>query len=90
MSALPIRILVLAAGIALALGASPADAKKARHPHKAAVAVHRAKAAAPHCRGGNQFPCGPVYWGNHYLGDDPDPFIRMQLLRMYGHTASLF
>ena len=36
------------------------------------------------------FPCGPVYFDNHYIGDDPDPFIRLQLLRGYGHAASLY
>jgi hypothetical protein len=90
MSSLPTRTLALAAGIAFALAAAaPADAKQARHPHKTA-ATHRAKAATPNCRGANLFPCGPVYFSDHYLGDDPDPFIRSQLLRTYGHSASLF
>lgn len=71
--------------------ATPATAaKKAKLSHRQAVTARHAKSATPRCRGGNLFPCGPVYWGNHYLGDDPDPFIRSQLLRTYGHSASLF
>ena len=30
------------------------------------------------------FPAGPVYNGPDYLGDDPDPFIRLQLYRDLG------
>jgi hypothetical protein len=90
MPALSVRFLAFAIGVAMVAVAAPADAKTARHPHKHAVASHRAKAATPRCRGADLFPCGPVYSGNHYLGDDPDPFIRSQLLRTYGHSASLF
>ena len=91
MSCLPARILLLAAGLAVALASAPADAKKATHrPHKQAVATQRAQPATPRCRGANLFPCGPVYFSNEYVGDDPDPFIRSQLLRAYGHSASLF
>jgi hypothetical protein len=92
MSCLPTRILVLALGVAFVSAApAPADAKKARHPHKQAVAAHRTKAhrakpATPGCRGASQFPC-EVYFGDRYLGTDPDPFIRSQILRTYGHSA---
>jgi hypothetical protein len=89
MSSLPIPVRALAVAITFALAvAAPANAKTAKHPHKHAIAVRHAKATAS-CRGANLFRCGPVYFGNKYLGDDPDPFIRSQLLRMYGHTASL-
>ena len=89
MPALPARFLAFAIAIAMVAAATPADAKKAaRHHHKAAV-HHRAKSPST-CRGANLFPCGPVYFDDHYLGDDPDPFIRSQLLRGYGHSASLF
>jgi len=36
------------------------------------------------CRGGNLFPCGPIYSGNDYLGIDPDPFIRLMIQRDLG------
>ncbi len=32
-------------------------------------------------RGQDKFRAGPIYEGNVYLGDDPDPFIRLQLYR---------
>jgi hypothetical protein len=32
-------------------------------------------------RGTNLVPAGPLYFGDVYLGDDPDPNIRFQLLR---------
>jgi hypothetical protein len=86
MSSLSARILAFTIAVVFALAAAaPADAAKARqHKHKKAAAVHRAKVATPRCRGDNLFPCGPVYFGGEYLGDDPDPFIRSQLLRDLG------
>ena len=63
--------------------ASSADAASARK--------HRQQAAAPtkvtvdsQYRGANLFPPGPIYYGIKYLGDDPDPFIRLQLWRDLG------
>ena len=77
-----IRILVLTVIIALALGPVLADAaKKTRHPHKTAAAAQAADPAPSRYRGTNLFPCGPVYSGNEYPGNDPDPFIRSQILR---------
>ena len=38
----------------------------------------------PRERGTNLFPPGPVMYGSEYLGDDPDPFIRSQILRDAG------
>ena len=89
MSSLSTRILVLAAGLAFAVAAAaPAEANKAKHHHKKAAATHHSKThrarQASRCRGGNLFACGPVYQGNDYLGDDPDPFIRLQLMRDLG------
>jgi hypothetical protein len=36
------------------------------------------------CSGANLFPCGPLYNGNDYLGNDPDPFIRSMIQRDLG------
>ena len=48
-------------------------------------AAHAATVAAKTgYRGANLFPAGPVYHANDYLGDDPDPFIRLQLQRDIG------
>ena len=70
-------------GLALVLAAAaPADAKSRKH--KKHVATHRVTAVTPNCRGANVFPCGPLYNSGDYLGDDPDPFIRSQILRDLG------
>ena len=37
-----------------------------------------------YCRGANLFRCGPIYNSNDYLGDDPDPFIRLMIQRDLG------
>ncbi|HSP51109.1 MAG TPA: hypothetical protein VLN61_13205 [Pseudolabrys sp.] len=85
MASLAVKLIVSAIGLALVLvAAAPADAAKARK-HKKHVAAHAATATAKSgYRGTNLFPAGPVYFANDYLGDDPDPFIRLQLLRDLG------
>ena len=79
--------LALAAGLAVAIAAVPAEAAKSRK-HKKVVAVHRATAhVAVREYGQDRFRGGPVYNGTDYLGQDPDPFIRLQLQRdmpLYG------
>ena len=40
--------------------------------------------ASSRCRGANLFHCGPLYNGNDYLGNDPDPFIRLMIQRDLG------
>jgi hypothetical protein len=79
MSSLPLK--VLAASIAIAFSfASPVDAAKVAKHKKVAAASTQARAQTQH-RGTNLFPAGPIYFGDVYLGDDPDPNIRFQLLR---------
>jgi hypothetical protein len=48
-------------------------------PAKTAVRIQGRTAAA--CRGESVVRCGPLYNGPEYLGTDPDPNIRFQLLR---------
>jgi hypothetical protein len=65
--------------------ASPAEAAK-RHRHKyvaapAKTSTHIRSRTATRCRGGNFVPCGPLYNGQDYLGEDPDPNIRSQIIR---------
>jgi hypothetical protein len=87
MSSLSARILALTLGVAFATASlAPAGAKTVKHRHKQAVAAHRAGVATHGCRGASLFPC-EVYSGDKYLGTDPDPFIRSQILRTYGHHA---
>jgi hypothetical protein len=84
MTSLPVKLMVSAIGLAFVLSAMPADAAKARK-HKKHVAAHAATVTAKSgYRGTNLFPAGPIYHANDYLGDDPDPFIRSQLLRDLG------
>ena len=53
--------------------------------HKKHVAAHTAPVTAnSRYRGANLFPAGSVHHANDYLGDDPDPFIRLQLQRDIG------
>jgi hypothetical protein len=84
MASLPVKLMVSAIGLAFVLAAAPADATKPRK-HKKHVAAHAAKVTAnPRYWGTNLFPAGPIYNGADYLGDDPDPFIRSQILRDLG------
>jgi hypothetical protein len=82
MTSLPIRIVVYALVLAF-VSVTSAEAAKSRK-YKTRVAAPTAVAAAPQYRGANLFPAGPVMYGNEYLGTDPDPFIRAQLLRDLG------
>ena len=66
---------------ALALVTTSADAAQARK--------HRRHASGPTTvtplqYGTNLFPPGPVYYGREYLGNDPDPRVRLQLQRDLG------
>jgi hypothetical protein len=68
-------------GAALALPV-PADAKSRRHKSGAAAAAIRAPVhGAGGQWGGNLVQTGPLYNGPDYLGTDPDPNIRFQILR---------
>ncbi len=71
-------------GLAFVLAAAaPADAAKARK-HKKVVRVQTTAQVQGKHWGTNLFPAGPIYNGPDYLGDDPDPFIRMMILRDLG------
>ena len=79
MSSLPLKI--LAAGLSAAFViATPADAANSRKHKKVAVTTRLVRNDPLH-RGTNLVPAGPLYFGDVYLGDDPDPNIRFQLLR---------
>ena len=84
MTSIPAKLILSAVGLAIVLAAaSPADAAKARK-HKTHAASTVKVTANSHYRGTNLFPAGPVYNGADYIGDDPDPNIRFQLLRDLG------
>ena len=77
MSSLPLKLLALMLVSAFAL-ASPADAKTRKHKNSA---VTSETAYGPQYRGTNLVRPGPLYFSGVYLGDDPDPNIRFQILR---------
>ena len=78
MKTLSVALIVSAVGLAVV--ASPAEAKKKVRHHSGAAA----NAMMP---GGTTAPfqggvlAGPLYNGQDYLGDDPDPNIRAYMLR---------
>jgi hypothetical protein len=74
-----IKLLAFAIGFAV-IAASSADAKSKTKP----IARQAAPGDSVHCRGANLFHCGPIYNGLDYLGDDPDPFIRLMIQRDLG------
>lgn len=69
---------VLSFGVMLSSGADAAKKTKKSAPPRAA------RAGSVPCRGADLFRCGPIYNGNDYLGDDPDPFIRLMIQRDLG------
>jgi hypothetical protein len=72
--------LMMAVGLSTTLSSgADAAAKFKRTKHNAPVAT-----TASSCRGGNLFPCGAVRNGTDYLGNDPDPFIRLMIQRDLG------
>jgi len=80
MTSLPVTIIVTALGLAVL--ASSADAKARKHRHH--VVAPPVVVVRPIDRGANLFPPGPIIYLNEYLGDDPDPFIRLQIWRDLG------
>lgn len=72
-----------AVGFACALALAHTSANAAHAAKKPRPAASHTAQSVP-CRGANLFRCGPVYNGNDYLGDDPDPFIRLMIQRDLG------
>jgi len=82
MSSLLLKILVAAfvAAFAFATSANAENTEKVRK-HKKVTTTSKIVQADPYHRGTNLVPAGPLYFGGVYLGDDPDPNIRFQLMR---------
>jgi hypothetical protein len=85
MASLPINLMVSAIGFVFVLAAAaPATAEQMRK-HKKPKVTHAATVTMKSgSRRTDLFPAGPVYNGQDYLGDDPDPFIRLQIKRDTG------
>jgi hypothetical protein len=77
-----IKLQICALGLTVMLVSSGAAAKKMKKPKPAASQATVATSVP--CRGANLFHCGPIYNSGDYLGDDPDPFIRLMIQRDLG------
>ena len=79
MKKLPIALIASAIGLVF-IAASPAEAAKKyrRHAAVTANAMMPGGTTAAYQRG---VMAGPLYNGQDYLGDDPDPSIRAYLLK---------
>ena len=77
MSKLPIALVASAVGLALAC-AAPAEAAKRKHRGHVAARPHVQVVPAQPVRSTS------VYFGDKYLGADPDPRIRHELYRDLG------
>jgi len=84
MASLPSKLSASIIACAFALAGGPADAAQAHKHKKQAKTAATAVATNSKYRGTNLVPGGPVYHGNDYLGDDPDPNIRFQIMRDLG------
>ncbi len=82
MTSRSVKLLISALSLAVILASSASAAKKTRKSRPAAPQAVIGSSVP--CRGANLFHCGPVYNGNDYLGDDPDPFIRLMIQRDLG------
>ena len=82
-------LVAAAAGLALCLVA-PAEAAQEgkKKPAQAAHSTKHRTATAAGQRNQLGVPAGPIYNGQDYLGDDPDPNIRSQILRDHGRYGS--
>jgi len=87
MKSLSMTLVIAAAGLAFVL-ASPAEAAKSAKYKKSVAAAHTVKhrqtaSAVPAAGGEYQGGVmrGPLYNGQDYLGDDPDPNVRAFLLK---------
>jgi hypothetical protein len=72
-----LMLLTTAFAVAFACIASAQEQKPRKHKK---VAAHSSKVVSA-ARGEGLYPRGPLYNGPDYIGDDPDPFIRSQLMR---------
>jgi hypothetical protein len=84
MASSAVKLMVSAIALAFVLAAATADAAMARKHKKHVTARAATVTVNSRYRGTNLFPAGPIYNGTDYLGDDPDPFIRSQILRDLG------
>jgi hypothetical protein len=71
----------IVSAIGLAVVASPADAAKKKHHYHSGAAANAMAPGGTTATFQGGVMRGPLYNGQDYLGDDPDPNIRAYLLR---------
>ena len=72
---------LIVSAIGLAAVASPAEAAKKRVRHHAGISANAMVPGGTTAAFQGGVMRGPLYNGQDYLGDDPDPNIRAYLLR---------
>ena len=77
-----VKLLVGLLGLSVILASSAEAATKAKRPKP--IAPQASLGSSVPCRGANLFHCGPITSGDDYLGNDPDPFIRLMIQRDLG------
>jgi hypothetical protein len=77
-----VTLLVGFLGLCVMLASSAEAATKTKRPKP--IAPQASLGSSVPCRGANLFHCGPITNGNDYLGNDPDPFIRLMIQRDLG------
>jgi hypothetical protein len=74
-------ILTISAAALIALAASPAPAASRHHVRHYSSSAHAYSYDARPFNAGGVSSSGPIYRQGHYLGTDPDPNIRAQIIR---------
>jgi hypothetical protein len=74
-------VALIVSAIGLAVVALPADAAKKKHHYHSGAAVNAMAPGGTTATFQGGVLTGPLYNGQDYLGDDPDPNIRAYLLK---------
>jgi hypothetical protein len=72
---------LIVSAVGLAVAVSPAEAAKKKHRHYSGVTANAMEPGGTSATFQGGVMRGPLYNGQDYLGDDPDPNIRAYLLR---------
>ena len=80
MKNLSVTLTVCTIGLAVVM-ASPAEAAKKKFRHHSGYSAHAMGPGGTGSRLQGGVLAGPLYNGQDYLGDDPDPNIRAYLLK---------
>jgi hypothetical protein len=90
MKTLPIALIVSAVGVAF-VSASPAEAAKKKYRHHSGISANAMAPGGTTATYRSGVMTGPLYNGQDYLGDDPDPNVRAFLIKnLSGRYGSSF